>query len=148
MLPGKRWIAGFSRNTSRSRSGSSPRDLAGVEAAQTLLQLQRAEKCRRYRHLLIEDETDQQRERLCGDQPVGLVVPGEVQCLGHDSILPLPGMPFDMADPIEKTEDLVAEAEQGRSERTPWLVLGGVQIAVAALVAVVLAIAFTVYLAA
>jgi len=53
-----------------------------------------------------------------------------------------------MADPIEKTEDLVAEAEQGRSERTPWLVLGGVQIAVIALVAVVLAIAFTVYLAA
>ena len=71
-----------------------------------------------------------------------------MQCLGHDSILPLPGMPLDMADPIEKTEDLVAEAEQGRSERTPWLVLGGVQIAVAALVAVVLAIAFTVYLAA
>jgi hypothetical protein len=57
-------------------------------------------------------------------------------------------MPLDMADPIEKTEDLVAEAEQGRSERTPWLVLGGVQIAVAALVAVVLAIAFTVYLVA
>ena len=57
-------------------------------------------------------------------------------------------MPLDMADPIEKTEDLVAEAEQGRSERTPWLVLGGVQIAVAALVAVVLAIAFTVYLLA
>ena len=53
-----------------------------------------------------------------------------------------------MADPIEKTEDLVTEAEQGRSERTPWLVLGGVHIAVAALVAVVLAIAFTVYLLA
>ena len=53
-----------------------------------------------------------------------------------------------MADPIEKTEDLAAEAERGRSERTPWLVLGGVQIAVLALVAVVLAIAFTVYLVA
>ncbi len=53
-----------------------------------------------------------------------------------------------MADPVEKTEDLVEEAEQGRSERTPWLVLGGVHIAVAALVAVVLAIAFTVYLLA
>ena len=57
-------------------------------------------------------------------------------------------MPLDMADPIEKTEDLAAEAERGRSERTPWLVLGGVQIAVLALVAVVLAIAFTVYLVA
>ena len=53
-----------------------------------------------------------------------------------------------MADPIEKTEDLVGEAERGRSERTPWLALSGVQIAVAALVAVVLAIAFTAYLLA
>jgi hypothetical protein len=53
-----------------------------------------------------------------------------------------------MADPIEKTEELAAEAEQGRSERTPWLVLSGVQLAVAALVAVVLAIVFTVYLLA
>jgi hypothetical protein len=53
-----------------------------------------------------------------------------------------------MADPIEKTEDLVQEADRGQSERTPWLVLGGVHIAVAALVAVVLAIAFTVYLLA
>ena len=53
-----------------------------------------------------------------------------------------------MADPIEKSEDLVAEAERGRSDRTPWLVLGGVQIAVAALVALVLVIAFTAYLLA
>jgi hypothetical protein len=53
-----------------------------------------------------------------------------------------------MADPIEKTEELVEEAERGQSERTPWLALSGVHIAVAALVAVVLAIAFTVYLLA
>ena len=53
-----------------------------------------------------------------------------------------------MPDPIEKTEELAAEAERGRSERTPWLVLGGVHIAVAALVVVVLAIVFTVYLLA
>ena len=53
-----------------------------------------------------------------------------------------------MPDPIEKTEDLAGEAERGQSERTPWLVLGGVHIAVAALVVVVLAIVFTVYLLA
>ena len=53
-----------------------------------------------------------------------------------------------MADPIEKTEELVDEAERGQSERTPWLALSGVQIAVAALLAVVLAIAFTAYLLA
>jgi hypothetical protein len=53
-----------------------------------------------------------------------------------------------MADPVEKTEDLVGEAERGRSERTPWLVLGGVHLVVAALVIVVLAIAFAAYLLA
>jgi hypothetical protein len=53
-----------------------------------------------------------------------------------------------VADPIEKTEDLVEEAQRGRSERTPWLVLGGVHVLVGALVAVVLAIAFVAYLIA
>lgn len=53
-----------------------------------------------------------------------------------------------MPDPIEKTEELVDEAERGRSERTPWLVLGGMHVVVGALVAVVLAIVFTVYLIA
>jgi hypothetical protein len=53
-----------------------------------------------------------------------------------------------MANPIEKTEDLAAEAERGRSERTPWLVLGGVNLAVAALVVLVLALAFAAYLLA
>ncbi len=53
-----------------------------------------------------------------------------------------------MPDPIEKTEELAAETERGQSERTPWLALGGVHIAVGALVAVVLAIAFAAYLLA
>jgi disulfide bond formation protein DsbB len=53
-----------------------------------------------------------------------------------------------MADPVEKVEDLAVEAERGRSERTPWLVLGGVHMIVVALVGVVLAIVFTVYLLA
>ena len=53
-----------------------------------------------------------------------------------------------MTDPIEKTEEVVAEAKRGKSERTPWLVLGGVHVVVAVLVAVVLAIVFSVYLLA
>lgn len=53
-----------------------------------------------------------------------------------------------MTDPKEKTEELLAEAERGRSERTPWLILGGVHIVVIAIVAVVLAVVFTVYLLA
>ena len=53
-----------------------------------------------------------------------------------------------MADPTEKPEELATEAERGQSERTPWLVLGGVELAVAALVALVLAISFAVYLLA
>ncbi len=50
-----------------------------------------------------------------------------------------------MPDPVEKAEDLAQEVERGRSERTPWLALGGVHVAVAALVGVVLAIVFAVY---
>jgi hypothetical protein len=53
-----------------------------------------------------------------------------------------------MPDPVDQAEDLAREAEQGRSERTPWLALGGVHVAVAALVGVVLAIVFAVYLLA
>jgi uncharacterized membrane protein YhaH (DUF805 family) len=53
-----------------------------------------------------------------------------------------------MADPKGKTEDLVDEAERGRSERTPWLVWGGMHVIVGALVAVVLLIAFAAYLLA
>ena len=41
--------------------------------------------------------------------------------------------------------DLVAEAERGRSPRTPMLALTGVTIAVGLVVAVILAIALTVY---
>ena len=53
-----------------------------------------------------------------------------------------------MADPIQKTEDIVTEAEPGGVTRTPWLVLGGVHIAVGALVVLVLALAFAAYLLA
>jgi hypothetical protein len=53
-----------------------------------------------------------------------------------------------MTDAIQKTEELVAEARRGRSERTPWLALGGVYVVVTALVGVVLAIVLTVYLLA
>jgi hypothetical protein len=53
-----------------------------------------------------------------------------------------------MTDPKEKADELVAEVERGQSERTPWLAIGGVHIAVAALVAVVLAIAIAAYLIA
>jgi hypothetical protein len=53
-----------------------------------------------------------------------------------------------MPEPVERTKDLVEEADRGRSERTPWIVWGGMHVVVGALVAVVLAIAFTVYLIA
>ncbi|MDQ3067420.1 MAG: hypothetical protein M3R12_09765 [Actinomycetota bacterium] len=53
-----------------------------------------------------------------------------------------------MPDPIEKTEELVAEAERGRSERTPWLVWGGMHMIVGALVAAVMAIAIAAYVLA
>jgi hypothetical protein len=48
----------------------------------------------------------------------------------------------------EKVEKLAAEAERGQSGRTPWIVLGGVQLVVLAIVAVVLTLVVTVYLLA
>jgi hypothetical protein len=45
----------------------------------------------------------------------------------------------------ESPKDLVREAERGRSERTPWLALTGVTLAVGAFVAVVIAAALIVY---
>ena len=44
-----------------------------------------------------------------------------------------------------KVEELAVEAERGESARTPWIVLGGVQIVLLVVVAVVLALVFTVY---
>jgi hypothetical protein len=46
-------------------------------------------------------------------------------------------------DVKQKGEELVREAERGRSERAPWLTLGGVHLAVIAVFLVVFAIAFT-----
>ena len=45
----------------------------------------------------------------------------------------------------ETPKDLVEETQRGRSERTPWLALTGVTIAVAAIVLVILVAAFLVY---
>jgi hypothetical protein len=45
----------------------------------------------------------------------------------------------------ETPKDLVEEVDRGRSERTPWLALTGVTIAVGALVVVILAVALIVY---
>ena len=45
----------------------------------------------------------------------------------------------------ETPRDLLEETDRGRSERTPWLALTGVTIAVAALVGVILAVALILY---
>ena len=54
-----------------------------------------------------------------------------MECVGHDSILRAQGFHPRMPDPIKKTEELPrSRPSADKSERTPWLVLGGVQIAV------------------
>jgi hypothetical protein len=49
-----------------------------------------------------------------------------------------------MAEP-EHAGDVAREAARGRSERTPWLALGGVHLTIAVVFAVVVAIALLVY---
>jgi hypothetical protein len=52
-----------------------------------------------------------------------------------------------VAHPVETTKDLAAEAEQGRSARTPLIAVTGVTIGVGVAVAIVLAIALVLYFA-
>lgn len=48
-------------------------------------------------------------------------------------------------DMEEKVEELVHEAEEGQSPRTPLLLVGGVSVVVGLVVAIVLALAFLAY---
>jgi hypothetical protein len=48
----------------------------------------------------------------------------------------------------DKVDELVQEAAEGKSARTPWLIFGGMHLFMFSIVAVVLAIVFTVYLLA
>jgi hypothetical protein len=49
--------------------------------------------------------------------------------------------------PVEKAKDLAAEAERGRSPRTPLLALTGVTIAISILFAVLVTVALVLYFA-
>ncbi len=51
-----------------------------------------------------------------------------------------------MGNLTEKPKELAAEAERGRSERTPWLAISGVALALGALFLVIFGIAFALYL--
>ena len=82
------------------------------------------------------------------DQAIRLVVAGEVKCFGHDSILARQGIQAACRIQSRRQKSLQPRPSEDRAERTPWLVLSGVHIAVAALVAVVLGIAFAAYLLA
>jgi cell division protein FtsX len=50
-----------------------------------------------------------------------------------------------MAQPVEKTKELAAEADRGRSERTPLIALTGVTVAIGVVVAILVAIALILY---
>jgi len=52
---------------------------------------------------------------------------------------------MDVKKPVEKTTDLALEAERGRSERTPWLALGGVATTITVVLVILGAIVLTIY---
>jgi hypothetical protein len=52
-----------------------------------------------------------------------------------------------MAHPVEKVKELEAEAERGRSERTPLIALTGVTVAIGIVVAIVVAVGLVLYYA-
>jgi hypothetical protein len=49
--------------------------------------------------------------------------------------------------PVEKTKELAAEAERGRSPRTPLLLVTGVTVVIAVIFAVLVAVALVLYFA-
>jgi hypothetical protein len=49
--------------------------------------------------------------------------------------------------PVEKTKELAAEAERGRSPRTPLLALTGVSVVIAVIFAVLVTVALVLYFA-
>jgi hypothetical protein len=73
-------------------TGIHPRDVGGVERADSPLQLERAREGLLHGDLLIELEADEKRERFLRQERVGVVVSGEIQCPGtsrrHGPILP------------------------------------------------------------
>jgi hypothetical protein len=50
-----------------------------------------------------------------------------------------------VAHPVETTKDLAAEADRGRSARTPLIAVTGVTIAIGVVVAIVLTVALILY---
>jgi hypothetical protein len=50
-----------------------------------------------------------------------------------------------MVHPVEKTKELAAEAERGRSDRTPLLAISGVTLGIGVVFVVVLTIALVLY---
>ena len=54
-------------------------------------------------------------------------------------------LPDPVVHPVETVKSLEAEAEAGRSERTPWIILGGVTATVGVFVAIVAAAILILY---
>ena len=54
-------------------------------------------------------------------------------------------VPDAVAHPVVTAKDLGAEAQAGRSERTPWIILGGVTATVGVVVALVAAAVLVLY---
>ncbi len=54
-------------------------------------------------------------------------------------------VPDAIAHPVDTAKDLGAEAQAGRSERTPWIILGGVIGTIGVVVAIVAAAILILY---
>lgn len=54
-------------------------------------------------------------------------------------------VPDAVAHPVDTAKDLSAEAEAGRSERTPWIILGGITATVGVVVAIIAAATLILY---
>ena len=116
------------------------RDLGSVELAEAPLELEGARERLRHRYLLVEGEPDEECEWLFHEQPVGLVVAGEMQAVGRgrhsgqcsseEAFATLPSAPFAKAarnrhDRRETRANVPATVSPGMRDPPPWV--GGLQ---------------------
>ena len=77
MVPGNRWMAGFSRNAASSAAGSIEAIASRVQPADAARERQRAGERLLDGHLLVERVPDEEREGVARDEGVRLRIAGE-----------------------------------------------------------------------
>ena len=137
MFPAKRWMPGFWRKTSSRRSGSRPAISAASRRPRRCFSLSGPAKA-------VGTVTCWSRTKPISSASGSAAISSSasafpVKCSASGTVRSYRGgYATTMSEPLhkveEKVEELAHEAAEGKSARTPWLILGGMQLAVLVIV--------------